>query len=203
MTGDYTTDILPDRVKATKAKWQLHIDDRLDKARHRADQRKQRLPGWPLLCLVGMGRAGKDTSAIYLCDKLGLQYESTSKTVLPYIADSIGVPQEMAYAERHQHREFWKAWCDEFRRGQPLLLAQLSLAEGDMVVGVRGAPEFHAVRRELVDCTLWIDNPRVPPDFTVDFGAVDCDFMVPNHAGITQLYERLDKLITLFTTRSK
>lgn len=197
---NYSFDNLLDRARASREKFKTYVQSKLDAySRRQADRAKRRAP---VVAWLGMGRAGKDTSAEYFCLKTGLTYAgSSSSMVLPIIADSIGIPPERAWQERHQNRQFWIEWCHAFRHDDPAMLVKMCLGTGDAVVGVRGKIELHTVQQQkLIDYTVWVDNPRVEIDPTVEFSVDDCDFSIPNREGVTQLYRRIDVLVRMLGT---
>ncbi len=192
---NYSTQNLLERARASRERFKDYVAGRLDGFAARDAARRQR--NAPVVAFLGMGRAGKDTSAEYFCLRTGLHYAgSSSSMVLPIIADSIGIPPEQAWAERHSNRPFWIEWCHAFRHDDPATLVKMCLGVGDVVVGVRGKIELHDVQqKKLIDYTVWVDNPSVPVDPTVEFGVADCDFSIPNRGGVTDLYRRIDVLV--------
>lgn len=200
MTPNYSFDNLLERERVSRDRFGDYVADLIRKFRDRATVRTEKVA--PVVAFLGMGRAGKDTSAEYFCLKTGLRYAgSSSSMVLPIIADSIGVPPERAWEERHQNRRFWIEWCHAFRHDDPTMLVKMALGAGDVVVGVRGKIELHFVQQQkLIDYTVWVDNPRVPDDPTVEFGMADCDFSIPNHGAVTGLYRRIDVLVEMLRT---
>lgn len=197
---NYTHTDLLERARASREKFKDYVAQKLDGFAERQARRRERAV--PVLAFLGMGRAGKDTSAEYFCLKTGLSYVgSSSSMVLPIIADSIGVPPARAWVERHQNRQFWIDWCHAFRHDDPAMLVKMSLGCGDVAVGVRGKVELHTVQQQkLIDYTVWVDNPRVENDPTVEFGVADCDFSIPNYGGVTGLYQRIDVLVRMLGT---
>ncbi len=198
--ANYIRENLLDRARASREKFRDYLAAKLDAFGWRTAQRKARAV--PVVAFLGMGRAGKDTSAEYFCHKTGLTYAgSASSMVLPIIADSIGVDLDTAWAERHNNRQFWIEWCHAFRHDDPALLVKMCLGSGDVVVGVRGKLELHEVQQQrLIDYSFWVDNPRVPVDPTVEFSVADCDFSIPNYGGVTDLYRRIDVLVRALST---
>jgi len=154
----------------------------------------------PTVAVLGMGRAGKDTAAEYICHRVpGMVYAgSSSNRLCRFVAHMVGLSEEQAFAERHDHRDFWIA-AGHAIRGQDLtLLARITLGWGDLAVGLRGRQELHGcVRDGVIDYSLWIDNPRVPVDKTVEFTAGDCDCMIPNWGSYLELYRKLDRWLKL------
>ncbi len=145
------------------------------------------------LAIVGYGRSGKDTAGLFLGQITHLNYVgSTSDVVRPLIAKDLGISEEEAWATRHQNREYWKKWCDNYRKDDPAKIAKESLKHGDMVVGIRGREELEAVQAQgLVDLTIWIANPRVEKDPTVDFEISYADIVIYNDSDYATFYKRL------------
>ena len=199
--ANYLRENLLDRARASREKFRDYIDEKLDGFFRRQTERAAR--GVPVVAFLGMGRAGKDTAAEYFCHRTGLTYAgSASSMVLPIIADSIGIDPETAWNERHSYRQFWIEWCHAFRHDDPAMLVKMCLGSGDVVVGVRGKLELFCVQKQnLIDYSLWVDNPRVPVDPTVEFAVADCDFSIPNYGGVTDLYRRIDVLVKALSAR--
>jgi len=197
---NYSLDNLMARARASREKFADYVAAKV--AAYEVNQIARACRRAPVVAFLGIGRAGKDTASEYFCLTTGLTYAgSSSSMVLPIIADSIGVPLERAWAERHQNRKFWIEWCHAFRHDDPALLVTMALGAGDVVVGVRGKIELHSVQqRKLIDYTVWVDNPTVPDDPTVEFGVADCDFSIPNRGGVTELYRRIDVLVRMLRT---
>lgn len=160
-------------------------------------RRQQR--GFPVLALVGPSRAGKDFGAEFLQGNYDVEYSgSMSKIISPLVAKALGKSVEEVYATRHTDKQFWFEFCNALRAKSPELLVRWSLARGDIVVGVRASAELEAaVAERLVDLTVFIDNPRVPEDPTLEYDASDCDLVLPNHAGKLEYLRRLRKLAGL------
>jgi hypothetical protein len=145
------------------------------------------------IALLGYGRSGKDTAGGFLGLFTPLRYVgSTSMVLCPLIANSLGIPVEQAWAERHKNRKYWYDWANAYREDDPTKLARRSLEYGDMVVGLRDKVELQACKEAgLFDLTIWVANCRVPYDPTVTFTAEDCDVILENNTSYAQFYERL------------
>lgn len=194
---NYSMDGLDERAREAREAHQDYIVGTMSKYEARCAWRKERKI--LAIAVLGMGRAGKDTAAEFLCGHTEMVYpQSSSWMALPMIAHMIGISPEKAYEERHQNRKFWINACHALRGREYDFFAKLCLSAGDIAVGLRGRLELdQVVRKSVVDLTIWIDNPRVPADETVEFGADDCDIVIPNHGSRLDLYARLHKLLRL------
>ena len=152
--------------------------------------------GFPVIAFCGHGRSGKDLAAKWLSSTYGVRYVgSVSYAVSPLIAVSLGVSREEAFENPHDDRMYWFEWCNALRRDDPSLLVKLTLAENDMVAGIRGDVELHACKSQgVVDLVIWVDNPRVEIDPTVEFSADDCDLVIRNTGGRLAYFSRLKLL---------
>ena len=176
-----------------------------DKYQHRKAWREQfRIPA---LGIGGMGRAGKDTAAEFLCACTKMIYPgSASQMILPLLTNMVyddnrdvleesrpSIEQKV-FDDRHSHREFWIAACHALRGNDYGLLVRMCLGAGDIAVGIRGRLELETVLRDqIITTAMWIDNPRVPHDITVEYGPEDCDVMIPNYGSVLELYAKLRK----------
>jgi len=150
----------------------------------------------PVIGFMGYGRAGKDTAGEWLGNNSDLKYiGSSSNVVCPYIAAALGISEEEAWATRHKNREFWKTWCDEFRKNDYARMCRLILERGDIVIGLRDKKEIECCRAEgLVDLFVWIDRP-VEVDPTVTFGPDDCDVVIRNYGTLDEFYTKLRRFM--------
>lgn len=186
---------MAERAAAAKAAWKEYIDLGMVRYATRSAQRK--VLKVPAIALCGMGRAGKDTAALYLSENFThVRFaQSSSQMLLPMVAHMAGEIQSRVFAERHQNREFWIAACNALRADDPTFALRLCLGANDFVVGPRGLEEFRAgVRDGVVELNVWVDNERVPADKTVEFAREDCDLVVDNHTSLERYYERLQRL---------
>jgi hypothetical protein len=127
---------------------------------------------------------------------------SCSTLVLPVIAHTLQMSEAQAWAERHDHRQFWIDWCHAFRNPDYTKLVRMVLGSGDVVAGIRGRLEFEAAHREaLIDLSVWIDNPRAPADPTVEYGKDDCDLVISNGGSLREFYAKLNRFVSLLEER--
>lgn len=197
-TGDYSMESIPERAKAALEAHRDYLEEMLARYERRRQWRTEN--GIPTLAVLGMGRAGKDTAAKYLCGRVpGMVYAgSSSNRLCRFVAHAAGLGEEQAFAERHQHREFWKEMGHALRDTDLTMLARITLGWGDLAIGLRGREELHGCYSEgVIDYALWIDNPRVPADPTVEFTAGDCDLMIPNWGSFCEFYRKLDRFLQL------
>lgn len=199
--GNYSLDYLPSRAAASRTRLQDDFTSALDA--YHARKAKRKANNTPVIAFLGHGRAGKDTAAEYFCATADLWYAgSSSRVVLPYIADSIGLDEERAWTERHQNRMFWLNWCHAFRGLDYSLLVRMALGIGDVAVGIRGVLELDAVvNNKIVDLTVWVENDRVPVDPTVEYSKDDCDVVLCNNGSRLEFYAKLRKFYATLSTR--
>jgi hypothetical protein len=204
MEGNYSFENLEERMEAAKKHhWQL-LHDYEEAYDVRCEHRKK--CGILPIGFCGMGRAGKDTGAEYMCEHvLGMKYPgSNSQLVLPFMAHVIGLPKEQVFKERHEHREFWIAALHAFRGKDYTKIIRMCLGAGDVSVGIRGRLELDAaIRSNTVQLAMWIENPRVPKDITVEYGPEDCDVMVPNCGSLLEFYSKIQRLIRVLYPRCR
>jgi hypothetical protein len=145
------------------------------------------------IALLGYGRAGKDTAGGWFGLFTPLLYVgSTSRVVCPMIAAEMGLSVEEAWKTRHQYRQFWYNWCNEYRKDDPTKIARACLVQGDIVVGLRDKVELEACKAAgLFDLVVWVHSDKVPYDSTVTFTKDDCDVIIENNGNYKQFYDRL------------
>jgi len=165
-------------------------------ARYESNRVRIAEAGFPIIAFCGHGRSGKDLAAKWLSGTYGVRYVgSVSHAVSPLIAESLGMSREEAFESRHDDRMYWFEWCNALRRDDPALLVKLTLAENDMVAGIRGDVELHACKAQgVIDLAIWVDNPRVEKDPTVEFSVDDCDLVIRNSGGRLSYFNRLKLL---------
>jgi hypothetical protein len=172
---------------------------------YRAAKRKRWDKGVPVIAFCGHGRAGKDLGAEWLGLNFDVHYGgSLSEIVCPLVAAALDRDVPTTFAERHQDRDYWYRFCNELRRDDPTLLAKMLLSKADIVVGVRGAAELEACRATgVIDVSLWIDNPRVIIDPTVEYTEDDCDLTVKNGHTKLAYFSKLRNLAELLKLPKK
>jgi hypothetical protein len=153
--------------------------------------------GLPILAIAGMGRAGKDTASEWLRDNTVLRFGGGSSwSAAPYMGRILGKSAEEAYRDRHQDRMFWFNKLNELREKEgPTCLVKLCLEHSDIICGLRNRVELIGGRDEgLIDLIIWIENPRVDKDPTVEFTIDDADIVVRNNDTLDVFYKRLRNL---------
>lgn len=147
-------------------------------------QRQREADGTKVVAFCGHGRHGKDTCGEIWESLTGAKYVgSVSAAVLPLVSWTMGIERATCWATRHEHREFWKQFCDALRADDPTLLLRLVLADADVVCGIRARAEFWSGWGEgLFDYVAWVHRPGVPDDPTYDFSSYDQWRFVPEGA---------------------
>lgn len=188
---------LDERAQAAKRALS-HLTQETEAAYERSCQRRK-AEGIIPLAISGMGRAGKDTAAEYISrvTQNRVRYSgSASWRGMPYLAHMVGTTPEELYQIRHEHRDFMIAAFHALRADDIGFTARQALAQSDMIVGVRGMLELEFLSRTgMIDLSVWIDNSRVSPDKTVEYGAEDCDVVVHNHGARLDFFRRLHRLV--------
>lgn len=191
--GNYSFDGLAERAQAALEahRWQVELME----ADYVTRTHLRREMGVPALAILGMGRAGKDEAGLFLAKTFNhVTPKSSSLNALPFVAHMIGIDAGHAYAERHQHREFWVEACNQLRRPDLTTLARWCLGQCDFAVGLRGRDEVPAVvKGGVVDLTIWVSRD-VPTDPTVEFTSKECDFVVENHWSLEEFHTRLTRI---------
>lgn len=155
----------------------------------------QRDPTLPVIAWCGHGRAGKDEAGSWLGRHSVLRYGSScSRTLLPFIAASRGESLHEAWTTRHQNRKYWFQFGNLMRADDPTRIARWNMAEADMTVGIRAKPELlTCLDRGVITHAVWIDNPRVEVDPTVEYTAQDCTHVVRNDGSLEEYHQTLAK----------
>lgn len=156
----------------------------------------------PVLAVLGHGRAGKDTACEWLRDNTTLRFAGgTSWVARHHMAERLSadlgrpVTPDEAFARRHEDRDKWFRYLNDFTAHEPLRLLRMVLADSDLACGLRRGSEVILGQQEgLIDLSIWVENPRVPPDPTVAFRKEDCDVIILNEADLDTFYRRLKRL---------
>jgi hypothetical protein len=151
----------------------------------------------PKIAILGYGRAGKDEGSEFLAKHTSLRYPgSTSEIALPFVAERLGLPEDVAWAKRHEMRDEWYRICNELRADDPLFLVRRVLAKGDIVCGLRDGEEVARLPELGVALRIWVHR-NVPVDPTTKFGPDDCDVVVYNthSTDLKPYFDRLARLV--------
>lgn len=106
------------------------------------------------------------------------------------------------WQDRQQHRELWAEWIKQYnyQHAQSIQLYQDAYdADEDILDGIRKIHELEAVCENFrIILKIWIDNDRVPPDPTLEYGPERCDIRVANHGSLEEYADRLTRLTGCF-----
>jgi hypothetical protein len=146
-------------VSETIPHFKDYIEERESNYHCRARFRK--MSGRPTLAVVGHGECGKDSVALILKHRCGLDYDGgTSAIFAPMIAHCLEQDVYDAYEERRMHREFWFRWMSAYRERDAAGVARLQLANSDFCVGIRGRLELlQSVLSGVVTLPVWVERP--------------------------------------------
>lgn len=151
--------------------------------------------GIPVIAFCGHGRAGKDAAAEWLSANYDIQYSgSISYAIAPLVARAQCQSVEQAFSERHANREYWFEFCNHLRRNDPALLVKITLADNDVIAGIRAAIELDAVTTAgVVDLSVWVTR-TVAVDPTVEYDEDDCHLTIINKSSKLAYYKKLRSL---------
>ncbi len=194
MTTNYDRRGIDERALAALVEHKEYVTTRCNEYEARTKMRHEKKI--PVLAFLGYGRHGKDTAAEWWCKVAGTTYNSSaSRAVLPIVATMAEDTPEHAWEVRHDNKDFWIEACHAIRRRELTLIVKLTLAVGDVLVGIRCGKElFEAKRLEMIDYSLWLKRPTIGRDKTVEFGEEDCDAVLLNNASKDLLYTRVERL---------
>jgi hypothetical protein len=136
--------------------------------------------------ILGHGGHGKGTFAELFCKYARLSSISSSLAALddiwPALQLATGVEtKEQAYADRHKHRDLWKALISLYNAYDKSALCRKVLKHYDVYDGMRCAEEF-AASRHLFDMIIYVDAAgRVPPEPSMGI-RFDADMFWVNNA---------------------
>lgn len=152
----------------------------------------------PNILFVGAGRAGKDEACRLFANATGWVNAGTcSKYLAPHVAVRLGIPEERAYAERHDNRLLWRQIGDEVRKDNPLALVMPMMQAGRIGGGVRGLAEIRAAR-EICTLIVWVVRPGNLADPTLEYGEEETDITLVNDAGLDELDTKLRRLARIY-----
>jgi len=149
------------------------------------------------IAICGHGRCGKDTASNWLRDHTSLCYhgstsEAAAELVFSKIKDEFGY-QTVAecFQDRHNHRKLWASLIWKHNQPDGLTLYRGMLVDGDILNGIRRAPELSALRQNaMIDLVVWIERD-VPDDPSLEMDSGIADVIIPNNGTFDDLYERL------------
>jgi len=152
-----------------------------------------------ILAVCGPGRCGKDTVALWFNKHTTLRFHtSTSLAAAPYVFEKWGhdyYPDvESCFAHRGNYRETWRDLMVQLNTPDPTTVARLCMETQELLVGIRTLREYEPCREKIIDLSLWIEKPYLPPDLTLEYGPESCDLTVINDGSLKDLYTKLDRL---------
>lgn len=150
------------------------------------------------LAISGPGRCGKDCAAEWLGANTSLRYVAgTSYWARHLVFEQLNnyADADECWRDRHNHRVTWAAIIGEYNRDDPAKLYRDCLREQDILTGVRWRREMQAVNAAgLVDLWIWVERPGIATDPTMEFGAAECDLIVPNAGTLGEYLGRWKRL---------
>jgi hypothetical protein len=173
-----------------------HIDQAKVWADYRKRQAQRKKKNLPTICILGPGGCGKDTAGIWFNQNTKLDFIGSNSWIMaPFIAKELGQGVEEAYNTRRENRQYWRDWINRIRVKDSAIVAAMAFSQADVAAGFRAIIELEAAKaRGMIDLSIWIENPNVEPDPTLEIQARDCDIVVYNTASLKDFYQRLWKL---------
>lgn len=162
------------------------------------------------LGICGKGRAGKDTAAEFLAVTTGLRYTAGTSfwaKDLVFAWFQINEPgryrdTQHCWEDRHNNRQLWADIIGDYNRDDPVKLYKDCLENQNFLTGVRWKHEMRAIKQAaIVDCWLWVENPRVPKDVSCQVTMDDCDLVVLNNSDLNTYLERLSGIACLLARK--
>jgi len=152
------------------------------------------------IAICGHGRCGKDTAANWLNAHTTLCYqESTSQAAAQLCFDALARQYgyqsvQEAFDDRANHRVEWAEIIWAYNQPDGLTLYRGMLDAGDILDGIRRAPELLALRQNaMIDLVIWIERD-VPNDPSLEMTSDVADIIIPNNGTLDELYERLARI---------
>ena len=116
------------------------------------------------LCIIGLGRQGKDTVAEILRDKFGYTSLSSSEAaakifLFDLLMDEFGYETwQECFEDRHNHRDRWFTEISKYNTPDKSRLASAIMEENDIYVGMRCKEELDAcIEGNIFDLVIWVD----------------------------------------------
>lgn len=134
------------------------------------------------IVIVGPSRAGKDTLSLLLMRLTHHRYNGSCSINSAYLVHEAWnclfphkqYPSTKAFFnDRHPNKVFWFEFLNALRDIETTTVSALALEHSDILTGVRSLSELQSIRPYVSKC-VWVENPRVPVDPTLQFGWHDC-----------------------------
>lgn len=155
------------------------------------------------IAICGPGQCGKAFVSAKLAQLTGLRYTySTSYGVAKVVFEQLShryATVEECYADRRNHRKVWADIIEEYNNPTGIKLYEEMLEETDILDGIRRRFELEkCVVSGLLDLTIWVHNPLVAEDPTIDFGPETCDLTLDNSGSLLELERKIARFANLF-----
>ena len=165
------------------------------------------------IMITGQARSGKDHAAGILCEKLDIDFQSSSYI----LCESVIYPKlkqkykyscaEECFHDRMNCRSEWYDIITQYNIPDRTALASKIFEKGYVYVGIRNREELEAAKDKWDDVfVIWIDaSERVEPEseasctVTID----QADIVIQNNGKLSEFNKKLDKLCTLLKPHFK
>jgi hypothetical protein len=153
------------------------------------------------IALLGPSGSGKDFGAIWLTNHFACGYDRALSMILcRFLADELDLDIDEIVSQRHTYRMFLYSFANALRAKEPAMLVRLATKPTEyshLVVGIRARPELMAALQDgYVSCAIWVDNPTVGEDPTIEYGPDACHLVIKNdpRQGSAPYFRRLAAL---------
>lgn len=161
------------------------------------------------VCIIGLGRGGKDTMAETLNGKFGVSFRSSSEAAaeavcFPALKDKYGYTTwEECFNDRHSHRSEWYNLITEYNMEDPSKLAKEILKDNDIYVGMRNKRELQScIDHGIFDIVIWVDAEErlgVTEDSSSITVTKDmADIIITNNGTLQEFENKVSKLWEMF-----
>ncbi len=155
------------------------------------------------IAICGPGECGKAFVSRKLAELAGLKYTySTSYGVAKIVFQELShryTTLEECYADRRNHRQVWADIIEEYNNPSGIRLYDEMLEDTDILDGIRRRSELDkCMISGMLDIVIWVHNPNVPVDPTIDFGPEACTVTLDNSGTLLDLERKIVTLANVF-----
>lgn len=158
------------------------------------------------IMVIGHSRHGKGTVCAML-EQLGYTTTSSSwhachRWLFEQIQNDVNMPtynsMEECYADRSNHRNYWKVSIKDFNLQWGLTMLGRSIYDSHNIYdGCRDRQEFDAIKgAQMFDICVWVINPYKTITEEMELSEADSDFILHNDGKLAKLMRRVATMET-------